>query len=93
MNNVKSKVEAMRQWLAGSFESGPHGASARKLTAFACILFAGYCHQFITKETASTFLVIDLSGNLVALGIVTMQQIIRLKNGGSATNEKSNGSE
>jgi len=77
---MKTKINAMWKWLAGSFESGPHGASARKLTAFACIMFAGYCHQFVTKETASTFLVIDLSACLVALGIVTMEQIIRLKN-------------
>ncbi len=68
-------------WLAGIFEARPHGASARKLTAFSCVAFAAYCHRWLNFENATTFLLIDLITVLVALGIVTMEQIISLKNG------------
>jgi len=62
------------------------GASARKLTAFACVMLAAYVHRYATKETATTFLVIDLAAALVALGVITIEQIIRLKNGSEKAN-------
>lgn len=73
-------------WLAGSFEAGLHGASARKLTAFSCVAFAAYCHRYCTPNSAINFLIVDMSCALIALGIVTFEQIIRFKNG--TTTEK-----
>jgi len=74
-------MKKVLQWLAGSFEAGLHGASARKLTAFSCVAFAAYVHRYCTPDSAVQFLIVDLCCALIALGIVTFEQIIKLKNG------------
>jgi hypothetical protein len=68
--------------ILASFENSPGGFSARKLTAFALILFAAYTHRtHMTDENSFAFLCVDVAGALISLGIITMQEIIKLKNG------------
>jgi hypothetical protein len=67
-----------------SFDNRKPGKSGRKLTAFALMLCVAWLHyKYVTNETASTFLLYDLCGIFLLLGIVTAQNIINLKNGGS----------
>ena len=65
-----------------SFNNHEQGASARKLTAFALMCLVVYIHASqLTHENAVEFLIIDLCGVFLALGLVTFAQIIELKNG------------
>lgn len=69
-----------------SFENSKDGFSARKLTAFILILCICYIHfKFVDLQNAVEVLIIDLCGVLIALGIVTAQNIIELKNGSTNT--------
>ena len=69
--------------LRKSFENSPGGFSARKLTAFAFVVFAAYVHlRYVTAETAIAALLIDAISALLALGIVTAEHVIRLRHGG-----------
>ena len=68
--------------LWASFNNHEQGASARKLTAFALMVMIGYIHKTqLTHDNATEFLVIDLCGVFLSLGLVTFSQIIELKNG------------
>jgi hypothetical protein len=73
----------MIKQLLGSFDNVKgSGFSARKLTAFALMLCIAFIHfRFVDKDNAIEALMIDLSGVLLCLGIVTAQNIIELKNG------------
>jgi len=65
-----------------SFDNEPGGFSARKLTAFAivmCILFIHY--KYVNSQNAIEAIIVDLCGALIALGIITAEQIIKFKNG------------
>lgn len=70
-------------WIAKSFTADKDGGSARKLSAFyAVVLMAG----FITIKKADAnnalyFLISWLIFAGVCLGMVTVQQLIELKNG------------
>jgi hypothetical protein len=68
--------------LLGSFDNVKgQGFSARKLTAFALMLCIAFIHfRFVDINNAIEALMIDLSGVLLCLGIVTAQNIIELKN-------------
>jgi len=69
-------------WLLSSFDNHTTGASARKLSAFALMVCVAYCHiRFVDATNVTSVLVIDLSAMLLCLGIVTAEQVIRLKNG------------
>ena len=69
-------------YFLASFDNSNLGASARKLTAFALMFCIGYIHfKYVNEANAIEALIIDLSGVLVALGIITMQNVIELKNG------------
>ena len=65
-----------------SFHTGPQGFSARKLTAFvitACVVYAHFAH--VNDSNVVSALVVDASFVSLLLGIVTAEQIIKLKNG------------
>lgn len=65
-----------------SFNNHEKGASARKLTAFALMVMIVYIHYTqLSSENAIEFLIIDLCGVFLSLGLVTFAQIIELKNG------------
>jgi len=58
------------------------GMSSRKLTAFALMLCVAYCHiRFVDASVVVEIIIIDLSFILLLLGIITVQNLIELKNG------------
>lgn len=68
--------------LWASFNNHEKGASARKLTAFALMVLIAYIHYTqLSITNAVEFLIIDLCGVFLSLGLVTFAQIIELKNG------------
>ena len=68
--------------LIASFDNSKDGFSARKLTAFSLMTCIGYIHyKFIDKENAIEAIIIDLCGTFLLLGLITVDQIIQLKNG------------
>lgn len=70
--------------ILASFNNYEKGFSARKLTAFSLMICIAYIHyKFVDTSIAIEVLIIDLSGVLIALGIVTAEQVIKLKNGGN----------
>lgn len=71
------------------FDNYSQGASMRKILAFLTgAIFAGYLHyKWVDKENAFNFLVADLACALLCLGIITMEQVIKLKNGQSDTSQ------
>ena len=65
-----------------SFNNHELGASARKLTAFALMVCIAFIHyKQLNENNATEFLIIDLCGVFLALGLVTFSQLIELKNG------------
>ena len=70
-------------WIKGSFEHGTHGASARKVTAFAvtaCVVFAHvswirYSFQKDNFSLLPEILMIDYGFIAVLLGLSTYQYI------------------
>jgi hypothetical protein len=68
--------------ILSSFDNSSEGFSARKLTAFSLMVCIAYVHyKYVNESTAIEALITDLCGVLIALGIVTAEQIINLKNG------------
>jgi hypothetical protein len=68
--------------LANSFDNTNDGFSARKLTAFTLVVCICWLHyKFVTPDNAVEYLIIDLLGVLILLGIITIEQVIKLKNG------------
>ena len=74
--------------LIGSFDNVKgQGFSARKLTAFALMICIAFIHfRFVDINNAIEALMIDLSGVLLCLGIVTAQNIIEFKNNNNQQN-------
>ena len=71
-----------------SFDNSKDGFSARKLTAFTLTACVVYMHaRWVEHDNVAEVLIIDLSTVLLLLGIVTAEQIIRLKNGNKSENE------
>lgn len=72
--------------LIASFENTKEGFSGRKLSAFVAVGL-GVCLSFkyCEKDILSEILIIWLSFASLCLGLVTMQQIIDLKNGKKET--------
>lgn len=65
-----------------TFYSGPGGFSARKLSAFLAVVMAVYTTARQTTETnLGEVLAVWLIFALVCLGIVTAEQLIKLKRG------------
>jgi hypothetical protein len=72
-----------------SFNNHEKGASARKLTAFALMVLIAYIHyKELSQTNATEFLIIDLCGVFLSLGLVTFAQIIELKNGKTNSTEQ-----
>jgi hypothetical protein len=70
--------------LIGSFDNVKGGFSARKLTAFAFVVMSAFIHlRYVNEVNAIEALIVDVCCVLVALGIITAQNIIDLKNGNS----------
>jgi len=70
--------------LIKSFTTEKGGFAARKLTAFALMVCIAYIHyKHCSADNAVEFLIIDLCGVLLCLGLVTAGNIIELKNGNS----------
>jgi hypothetical protein len=68
--------------LLKSFDNSEGGFSARKLTAFALMILISYTHyKYVDLSNAIEAILIDLAGVLIALGIITMEQVIKFKNG------------
>lgn len=68
--------------ILASFNTYEKGFSARKLTAFALMNLIVYIHyKQLSQDNATEFLIIDLCGVFLSLGLVTFAQIIELKNG------------
>jgi hypothetical protein len=76
--------------LVNSFDNENAGFSARKLTAFALVLCIYYIHyKYVNESIAIEALIVDLCGVLISLGIITAEQVIKLKNGGNNENNES----
>lgn len=74
-----------------SFNTEKGGYAARKLTAFALMVCIAYIHfKFVDITIAVEVLIVDLSGVLLCLGLVTASHIIELKNGSKTTENESN---
>ena len=70
--------------LVGSFDNNSKSFSARKLTAFAFVVFSGYIHvRYVGPENAIEALLVDAGTALLCLGIITFEQVIKFKNGES----------
>lgn len=68
--------------IVDSFHNETAGFSARKLTAFVFVIFAGYIHwKYLSFDNCINALMIDAGVTLVALGIITAQNLVELKNG------------
>lgn len=68
--------------LIKSFTTEKGGFAARKLTAFALMILIAYSHfKYVDLTNVVEVLIIDLSGVLLCLGLVTASNIIELKNG------------
>jgi hypothetical protein len=73
--------------LIGSFDTiKENGFSARKLSAFALMVLIAYAHyKYLDISNVVEVIIIDLCGVLILLGLVTMEQVIKLKNGNNET--------
>lgn len=74
-----------------SFSTEKGGYAARKLTAFALMICIAYIHfKFVDITIAVEVLIVDLSGVLLCLGLVTASNILELKNGPKNDNNENN---
>lgn len=77
--------QELKQFIIGflyTFTNNRKGNSARKTTAFALMVCVGWIHySYLSIETATTVLLIDLSFIALLLGIVTAQNLLELKFG------------
>ena len=70
--------------ISQSFNNGKDGYSARKLSAFYLLLCSGLIHykaDFHNETIATWFLIADLIGAFLLLGVITVEQIFRFKEG------------
>lgn len=77
--------------LLKSFNTEKGGYAARKLTAFALMICIAYIHfKFVDITIAVEVLIVDLSGVLLCLGLVTASNILELRNGPKNDTNESN---
>lgn len=75
--------------ILASFENNNNGYSGRKLTAFGLMSLIVFIHYTqLNADNATEFLIIDLCGVFLSLGLVTFGQIIELKNGKTNATDK-----
>lgn len=69
--------------IIGSLDTRPsNGFAARKLSALLCFALAAYIHyKYCTTENSFNFLIADYTVGLLLLSIITVQDVIKLKNG------------
>lgn len=72
--------------ILGSFTTDKEGFSARKLSAFVGIIVAIIVTFKLPKDAYLHAVYAWQTFGLLCLGIVTIEQIIRLKNGGNENN-------
>lgn len=84
---MKTKLNNIIKNLLGSFNNDPKdGWSGRKLTVFYCMLLAGFIVIFRLPDHAQLHAFYALlATSLLCLGILTVDQIIRFKNGSTTT--------
>ncbi len=77
-------------WLLNSFSIKDNGASRRALSAFFAIVVMGsfITYKHTNDSNASTMLAIWLTFGALCLGMITAEQIVKLKNGDSNTEQK-----
>lgn len=76
-------MKAFIKKILASFDNKTEGFSARKLTAFFAILIGAYITKYqLPKEAQLHALYSWQIVGLLCLGIVTVEQIIKFKNGG-----------
>jgi hypothetical protein len=74
--------------LLGSFDNVKGGFSARKLTAFAFVIMSAFIHlRYVNEINAIEALIVDVCCVLVALGIITAQNIVDFKNSNNEENK------
>jgi len=80
---MKNKLNNIIKNLLASFNANPNeGWSGRKLTVFYCMILAGFIVVFRLPEHAQLHAFYALlATSLLCLGILTVDQIIRFKNG------------
>lgn len=72
--------------LLKSFDNSKDGWSGRKLSAFAGVAVSSYItFKYIEPQYLIEAIMVWLCFSLLCLGIVTIEQIVKLKNGGSST--------
>ncbi|MBX3165575.1 MAG: hypothetical protein KF900_13955 [Bacteroidetes bacterium] len=68
--------------IVNSFYNNREGFAARKLTAFALVACIVWVHlKHVTDSNAAEVIMIDIAGVFLCLGIITVQNLIELKNG------------
>lgn len=83
----------MWEKLIKSFDNSKDGFSGRKLSAFAGVFVASIItFKYIEPQYLIEALMVWLCFSLLCLGIVTIEQIVKLKNGGNSTDTKDEGS-
>ena len=76
----------MWEKLLKSFDNSKDGYSGRKLSAFAGVFVATYItFKYIEPQYLIEAIMVWLCFSLLCLGIVTIEQIVKLKNGNSIT--------
>lgn len=75
--------------LLSSFDNKQEsGFSARKLTAFWCVMLLTFLHyKYVNFENCIDAIMVDSALVLILLGIITAEQIIKFKNGNNDNNE------
>lgn len=75
----------LSKYLMSIFDNYSKGASMRKIIAFVTgVVFAAWLHyKWVDANNAFQFLMADLACALLCLGIITMEQVIKFKNGGA----------
>jgi hypothetical protein len=74
-------LQAVIDWLKGSFDTSDAGASAKKLTSFTIVILMVWLHvKFATADNAIEFLITDGSLVLALLGVATWDKLKSTKN-------------
>lgn len=76
-------------WILNSFSIKDNGASRRALSAFfAIVIMSGWVtYKNANPANATTLVMIWLAFGALCLGMITVEQIIKLKNGEDKTTE------
>jgi hypothetical protein len=82
LKNLLNAIERGLKWFLSSFDNSTTGSSARKWSAFVGVLTClKITHDHTDKENLGEILVIWLVFVSVCLSIVTIEQVIRFREG------------